>query len=188
MNRARWRSPIPAAMTAALVSLALVFGASGCTSTRQAVPTCGSVDRLVLVAQSVPTASYVPCLRALPAGWTAGRFAAASGHTRFTLTSDRAGGSPVRVDLRPACDVTGATAAPPRDAGVRTYTRLRSISPRYAGTLLDVFAGGCVSYQFDFQRGPHIPLMEEFEAAIGFYSRRQLALDLRRRLGVSLNP
>jgi hypothetical protein len=71
---------------------------------------------------------------------------------------------------------------------VRTYSRLQSVSPRYSGTLLDVFVGGCVTYRFDLPRGPHIPLMEEFEAAVVLYPRQDIILAIRRRLGVTIDP
>jgi hypothetical protein len=169
---------------AVALGLALLGLPSGCGSIRSAVPACRALDRLALVAQSVPSASYVPCLEPLAAGWRSGGFLAADGRTRFQLTSDRAPGRPVRVDLTASCDVSGATPTTPRAAGVRTYTRLRSITPRYAGSLLDVFAGGCVTYRFDFQRGPHIALMEELQAEVGLYPRQELAAHVRHRLGV----
>jgi len=53
------------------------------------------------------------------------------------------------------------------------YLRLNAISPRYAGTLFDVFAGGCVQYRFDVDRDPHIPLMEELRDAVALFPRRQ---------------
>lgn len=152
------------------------------------MPACASPQRVALVAQSVPSASYVPCVTTLPAGWVAGGFVAVDGHTSFRLASDRAEGRPVLVQLVPSCVVAGATATAPRGAGVRTYTRLRSISPRYAGTLLDVFAGGCVTYRFDFPRGPHITLMEDFQSAVGLYPRQELALRVGHQLGVSFGP
>jgi hypothetical protein len=71
---------------------------------------------------------------------------------------------------------------------VLTYTRLNSISPRFAGSLYDVFPGGCVSYRFDFTLGSQIALMEQFEEAIGLYPRQQLRLVLKQELGVELNP
>lgn len=159
---------------------------TGCSTARTPVPSCRSFDRLALVAQSVPTAAYVPCLSELPAGWGASGFDASNGHTRFTLTSDRAPGRPVRVALLPACNVDGATPTTPRAPGARTYTSLRSISPDYSGTLTDVFAGGCVTYEFQFRRGPHIALMEEFEGAVTLYPRQQLSVEVHRRLGVSI--
>jgi hypothetical protein len=172
----------------AVAGLSVLVGASGCGRVTAAFPGCGSVERLALVAQSVPSASYVPCLGVLASGWTAASFRAMSGHTRLSLLSDRAGGRPVNIELVSACNVDGATPTPPRAPGVRTYTRLRSISPRYSGTLLDAFAGGCVTYQFDFQRGPHIALMEEFQGAIGLYPRQELSIELHKALGVTLDP
>ena len=35
------------------------------------------------------------------------------------------------------------------------------MSPRFAGTLFDVFPGGCVTYAFDFARGRHITLTDD---------------------------
>jgi hypothetical protein len=71
---------------------------------------------------------------------------------------------------------------------VSTYTKLRTISPQYSGTLTDVFPGGCVTYQFSFQRGPHIGLIEDFETSVGLYPRQELAIKLHRQLGVTLGP
>lgn len=59
---------------------------------------------------------------------------------------------------------------------------------RFAGNLYDVFPGGCVTYSFDFEFGSQIVLMEQFETATGLYSRQQLRLSLRKRLGVELDP
>ena len=51
-----------------------------------------------------------------------------------------------------------------RGAGVRTYLRSDRYTPRFAGTLYDVFPGGCVTYSFDFELGASIALMEQFES------------------------
>ena len=177
-----------AALSLAVASLFVLMGSGGCASVTAAAPACGAVERLALVAQSVPGSSYVPCLGVLPAGWTAESFRATNGHSQFALASDRSGGRRVDIKLVPACDVREATPTSPRAPGVRTYTRLRSISPRYSGMLLDVFAGGCVTYRFDFQRGPHIALMQEFEGAVGLYPRHELSVELRKRIGVTLDP
>lgn len=162
------------------------FVLPGCARMEAAAPGCeGDSRRLALVAQSVPTAAYLPCVATLPAGWSTARLHVTSGQTRFSLESDRS--RPVEVELVESCDISGATPTTPRGDGVRTYRRLDSITPRYQGTLLDVFAGGCVSYRFDFQRGPHIVLSEEFQAAAGLRSRRDLAFELRRTVGVDLD-
>lgn len=168
--------------------LAVAAPATGCGSVRTAAPGCGEAGRLAVVAQSVPSASYLPCLNGLPEGWRVTRFDVARGHTRMSLLSDRASGRAVRVELAGGCEVGMATPGTPRAAGVRSYTVLRSITGRYAGTLYDVFPGGCVSYRFDFDRGPHIALMEQLDGAVGLGPRRELRLALHDQFGVELDP
>jgi hypothetical protein len=181
------RATLSIATTAVTIAI-LGVTLGGCASVRQAVPTCNSVQRLALVSQSVPSATYVPCLEPLAPGWSAGGFQATSTGTHFTLTSDRAPGRAVRVELASSCDISGTIPTTARAAGVRTLSRLQSVSPRYSGTLFDVFVGGCITYRFDLPRGPHIPLMEEFEAAVVLYPRQDVILAVRRRLGVTIDP
>ena len=151
------------------------------------VPGCGDPLRLAIIAQSVPGAAYMPCIRQLPPGWSASAFDPARGRTRFTLTSDLAPTTPVVVQLAAACKIDGATPSPSRAAGVQTYTRLPSISPRLVGSLYDVFRGGCVSYSFSFDRQQYA-LIGQFQSAVGLYSRQQLRLTLKKKLGVELGP
>jgi hypothetical protein len=162
--------------------------AAGCSAVPHPVPGCAAGQRLATVAQSVPTASYLPCLAALPEGWQVTRFDVESGRTHFSLAPNRGGGRAVDIELTEGCDLAGATPQPARSAGARAYSRLTSIAPRYAGRLFDVFPGGCVTYRFDFDRGPHIVLMEELRGAVGLFPRRQLRLDMRREFGVELDP
>ena len=169
--------------------LTLVLAVGACSrATGGLAAECEASPRLALVAQSVPGAAYVPCLEDLPEGWTAGGLDVHRGGTRFTLLSDRADGRAVEVRLQPGCDVAAATSRPPRSVGVRTSTVLESVSPRYAGVLYDAFPGGCVSYRFDFARGPHIALMDELLDSVGLFSRRDLGHDLRRDFGLELDP
>jgi hypothetical protein len=183
---------VPRARTATLLAAVLLAAASavlaGCTAASSTVPGCRDPSRLAIVAQSVPGASEIPCIRELPQGWSTSAFHPARGGTTFMLNSDRSAGRPVRVELAATCRVTGASASPARAPGVLTYTRLHSTSPRVAGTVYDVFPGGCVSYRFDFTFGPHIALIEQFEGAIGLYPRQQLRLTLKNKLGVELGP
>ncbi|HUY51146.1 MAG TPA: hypothetical protein VMV92_36490 [Streptosporangiaceae bacterium] len=172
----------------AAAGLAAASTLTGCATASDPVPGCGAPLRLAIIAQSVPGASYVPCIRQLPQGWTTSSFDPARGATSFTLNSDRAPGEPVTVRLAAGCRPGRATPSPPRAPGVATYTWLASISPRVTGRLYDVFPGGCVTYRFDFPLGPHIGLMEEFGSAIGLYSRQQLRRTLKQELGVELDP
>lgn len=171
--------------------LLVVLGATalpGCApGIEGGAPACDAGTRLAIVAQSVPEAAYVPCIQDLRPGWRTASFDAERGRTRFSLISDRAAANPVKVALVPKCDVAGATPATARAEGVRTYLRVATIAPRFTGTLYDVFPGGCVTYGFDFERGRHITLTEDFEAAVGLVSRRELRLRVDRELGVELD-
>ncbi|HET6795103.1 MAG TPA: hypothetical protein VFH45_11700, partial [Acidimicrobiales bacterium] len=153
-----------------------------------AVPGCTAIQRMALVAQSVPSAAYVPCISGLAAGWSATGLRVTDGATRFDLVSDRDADHPVHVSLLPRCDTADATPIAPRAAGARSGIRLTSVSPRYAGTMTDVFAGGCLTYVFDFERGPHIPLMSEFASSVSLFPRQDLGVELRRIMGVTLGP
>lgn len=171
-----------------LIAAVVLSSLTGCSGAPAQAPTCGATERLALIAQSVPSSSYVPCILELPAGWTSGALHARNGHTRFELESDRSENHPVRVDVRASCSVGAAAPTQPRTPGGRTYLALRQIDPRYSGTMYDVFPGGCVSYRFDFERGAHIALMAQLQSAVGFVSRQQLRHDLQDRLGVRLDP
>ena len=188
--RARRHGPPGALLETALLVTALLAAAAtltGCAAFDDAVPGCGEPLRLAVVAQSVPGASYLPCVRDLQQGWTSSGFDPSQDGTSFLLNSDRSPGKPVTVRLTSTCKTRGASPSPARAPGVLTYTRLDSISPRFAGSLFDVFPGGCVSYRFDFALGSQIALMEQFEGAIGLYPRQQLRLVLKQELNVELN-
>jgi hypothetical protein len=160
----------------------------GCASFSGTVPGCSDPLRLAIIAQSVPTASYLPCLGDLPQGWEASGFDPSRGGTRFLLNSDRSPERPVTVALTATCWAGGASPTPAPAPGVLAYTRLDSVRPRFAGRLYQVFPGGCVTYTFDFATGSQIALTEQFESAVGLYSRQQLRLVLKQELGVELSP
>lgn len=183
MNSHRGRCAIVALCVAALPVL------SSCSITTAAeAPRCGATERIALIAQSVPSTSYIPCITALPAGWSSADLHTHNGYTRFILRSDRNPEHPVRIELSASCTVGSATPIAPRTPGGRTYLKLRTIDPRYDGTMYDIFPGGCVSYTFDFERGSHISLMTQLATAVAFESRQQLRLDAERQLGVRLDP
>lgn len=63
-----------------------------------------------------------------------------------------------------------------------------SIDPRYAGQLLDVFPGGCVTVDYDFERGRHVALVTELQSAVGLFTRLELRQALAADLDVRLDP
>lgn len=164
----------------------LLASCAGAAPGSATAPRCSSTERLGLIAQSVPSSSYVPCITRLSTGWHTDELVIRSGATTFDLVSDRAQNHPVRVALRSDCEVVGGVPVPPRTLGGRSYLALHTISPRVTGTLYDVFPGGCVTYRFDFERGPHIALMADLASSVGLLSRVELDRSLREQLGVEL--
>ena len=134
------------------------------------LPRCADGDAILLVAQSVPSASQVPCLSDVPTSWTATRVIVNQDGTiiRFeSAADDRA----AELRLQFECDVGGVA---------RTATRPGV--DRYDGpTGRDyLFDGGCVSWQFDAASGAERATSAALADALRFVSRRSLNDQIRR--------
>lgn len=151
------------------------------------MPSCEASPRLGILAQSMPSAAYVPCVGALPTGWTFEGLDVDDDGATLSLESDRSDRG-VEVRLQESCDVGDAVPISPSDEGVRTYHLVTSIDPRVAGRLIDVFPGGCVVADYDFERGPHVALVTELQAATGLFTRLELRQALEADLGITLDP
>jgi hypothetical protein len=143
----------------ALSLLALVGATSGCstgdTTASLDVPACSAgaaqtaTNGVVLMAQSVPTASWVPCMRtALPLGWGFHHLDARKDIARFFLDSDRDGTQAVEVRLEPSCTTTGATEITSDREGMHRFERVEQTTPTFAGRRYYVFPGGCITFVF----------------------------------------
>jgi hypothetical protein len=162
--------------TVALSLTALVL--SGCGAARQpTVPYCPSTGRdasvVIIMAQAVPSAAYVPCLTALPAGWTFGGERLRNGRPEFWLDSDRAGFRALTVSLTPGCDVSKAVEVPSETGPIqlRRYEEPDALPPTFFGNRYYVFPGGCVTYRFTFNRGGAYTQVVEATGALSFVDR-----------------
>jgi hypothetical protein len=172
----------------ALLLLVLTLFASGCGRVRsEAAPTCvpKGADTLVLIAQAVPRASKIPCIASYPAGWHFASMSVRDGEARFTLDSDRAGISAVKVHLNPSCDLEGATEIPSDEPGTRRFERIISVVDGFKAIRSYSFDGGCITYRFDFDRQGRA-LVNEVSVAIGFMDREAVATLVRERSGGDL--
>jgi hypothetical protein len=142
-------------------------------------------DVLVIEAQSVPTAEQVPCVGALPVGWSLTDFTATDEGTHFYLDSDRAGFRAVKVELRPDCDIGDASEVPSDTPGTEQYERIDTLGERYSGTRYYIFEGGCVTYDFDFTGEGRTELAREVSLALDFFPRADLE-ELAREHGLEL--
>ena len=151
-------------------------------------PGCDELEPLWLVAQSVPSASLVPCVRSLPEGWTLGAANVRNDWSRFTLDHDRVGRPALVVRLTADCDTTGATPMPSEQPGTQRYERTPPGRPGPA-TTYTVFPGGCVTAEFR-STNSDASLFDEAASVVGFTSRHALqqALEQRSNGRLHLDP
>lgn len=168
-------------------ALAAGFVLAGCADGVDTMPGCEAGSRLATVAQSVPGAAYVPCVSELPTGWSFTGAHIDQDGTTISLESDRADRA-VEISLTPSCDIGSATPIAPSADGTRTYQLISSIDPRYSGSFIDVFPGGCIISNYDFERSAHISLVTDLQRAVDLYSRRQLSQELLTEFGITLDP
>jgi hypothetical protein len=159
-------------------------------------PLCGTGDHaagngVVLMAQSVPSATWIPCIRtALPLGWSFHHLDARNGKAHFSLDSDRDGQEAVTVRLDASCDTAGATEIPSDRPGMRRLERVQRVSPRFAGERYYVFPGGCVTCVFSLagdNAGEGLALASD---VVGVVPRADLEKQVREKSGgrLSLDP
>ena len=163
----------------------LVTGCAGVED--HAAPTCvpKGADSLTLFAQAVPSATKIPCISSYPAGWHFASMSVRNGEGRFTLDSDRAGISAVKVHLRRNCDLEGATEIPRDEPDTRRFERIISVVDDFQAVRSYSFEGGCITYRFDFDRQGRA-LVNEVSVAIGFIDRSALDALIRERSGGDL--
>jgi hypothetical protein len=142
---------------------------------------CTHFQALWLEAQSVPSASLVPCFRALPAGWTFTNVAVNDGHSEVTFDHDRAGVRAVVVRLTAACAPAGADEVPATEATVRRYQRDERLSGRITTIWYDRFPGGCVTTQMTAPTTLRTQLHREAILALDFTTRHALSQVLETR-------
>jgi tRNA A-37 threonylcarbamoyl transferase component Bud32 len=149
-------------------------------------PDCGTGHAMILAAQAVPSAAFLPCIAALPSGWTAANAEIASRKATFWLDSDQAGPAAVTITLTDACDTSGTRQIPSGHPGTRLFERPASLVPQYSELRYYTFPGGCATYQFRFARGASPVLAAAAGSALAFVPRSDLVGYVRRTEGLAL--
>jgi len=168
---------------AGLLSLHVFFPAQDIGAS---APVCGTGHTMILSAQAVPSSALLPCIAALPSGWTAESADISNGRVMFWLDSDRAGHRAVTVTLTATCDTSGAHRIPSDQPGAMRFERPLSLQPRFTLVRMYTFAGGCVTYQFSFTAGAAPSLAIPVDTAIAFEPRSALAGYVRHSEGLPL--
>jgi membrane-associated phospholipid phosphatase len=149
-------------------------------------PACGTGHSMLLSAQAVPSSAMLPCIAALPSGWTPGGADIGNGHASFWLDSDQAGPRAVTITLTAACDTSGAQRIPSDQAGAARFERPLSLEPQFTLVRMYTFAGGCVTYRFSFVSGVAPSLAIPVDATVAFEPRSALTDYVRRTEGLAL--
>ncbi|HET9290249.1 MAG TPA: RIO1 family regulatory kinase/ATPase, partial [Actinomycetes bacterium] len=180
------------------VPLAWAFARSSANPGGAAVVTggngsCTQLEALWLEAQSVPSASRVPCIQAFPAG-VVGTLAVRDGESVLELSQAsldiniNAGGGPqaaaqagsvtIRLTASCAAQLTGDGQIIAPDV-----RRVRTQGPAGTPQVVDVFPGACLIYQPGPGIGPSDPLLDQAQRAVVFRTRDELREALRHRSG-----
>jgi hypothetical protein len=149
-------------------------------------PACGTGHSMILSAQAVPSAALLPCVAALPSGWSIGGADIASGKSSFWLDSDRAGPRALTVTLTAACDSTGAQQIPSDQPGTRRFERPLSLVPQFSSLRFYTFPGGCATYRFSFAPSASPVLAVTADGALSFVPRPVLVHWVQRTEGQTL--
>ena len=142
---------------------------------------CTDLEPLWLEAQSVPSASLVPCMRSMPTGWELAMVTVNDGRSVLTLDNDRAGRGAMVVRMTARCDTGEATLVPSDQPGARRYMLVEQLAPRFLATQFDVSAGGCVTTRFSTPAETRAELTREAALLLGFTTRQALQQALERR-------
>ncbi len=136
-----------------------------------AEPRCRPVPATVLMAESVPSARWVPCVSNLPDGWDVEAFSARDGEGSFSLVHED--GAQLRADLRATC----VPADEPIDAGEQRDGVEQRMTTVGAGEVrwTSTFTGGCVVESLIVPDGHSTEKALTIHGSIGFLSRAKLA-------------
>ena len=136
---------------------------------------CDHLEPLWLMAQSVPSASLIPCLQLVSVDWTVAKVTVNNGRSVITLNHNGGGKAAMVVRLTASCDLAGATEVTSEQQGATRWYRARDNTRAYK------FPGGCVTQRFS-GAGPSAPRMSDTASTeFGFITREQLGQALSQR-------
>ncbi|HEY6746977.1 MAG TPA: phosphatase PAP2 family protein [Mycobacteriales bacterium] len=147
------------------------------------LPACSPQSTTVLVAQAVPEATALPCVRGLPSGWNSEGGTVRNGEATFALSAGTQEDRVVAVTLAPSCDTSTASVVASDEPGTeRSDDPGRGSGPRRFYR----FPGGCVTYEFSESAGGNRELVALADATLGFVPREQVASYVRAETGLAL--
>jgi serine/threonine protein kinase len=152
-------------------------------------PFCHNVmglDAMGLMAQSVPSAAFIPCTTPASQGWEFHGMDVRSGRTKIFFDAVPEFASPERHELvvvmKSTCPARGEEVA----SGDPRIRRLEDSDPApasFTGVRRFIFEGGCIEYRFDLEGDDWPNFVSASSLALDFRSRASLNAEIQRRLG-----
>jgi len=136
-------------MLATLVSA--LAASAGCSATAtMPAPECPTGGSSLIVAQSVPSASQVPCFESLPEGWSVSSVDVNQDRSVIRFDSDRAGPGAAILHLDRTCDVSAAVSTASEFPDAERFDQIEQLAPGFRASRFYRFDGGCVRWDFAF--------------------------------------
>jgi hypothetical protein len=158
----------PAQWAVGIAVSAIVLGGAACGARQNAQPICRSDSPTVLMAESVPSASLIPCVEALPGGWTFAAFDADDTGSTFSLQASDLGAA-VEVRFVASCDPTGQSKSIDGFPSAQEYRTVLAGGSTVVWTT--TFPGGCSRAELTFPEPPARADVETIHDAISFMQR-----------------
>jgi hypothetical protein len=180
--------------TSALLGLAVAsLALTGCSQALPhssvrlfCVPPRDSVESgVVLMAQAVPGARFVPCVDVYPAGWTLASFDARSGKVVMTFDSDRAGLAALTVTFAGTCHPQGTTKLSDEVGVTILREKVLGLKPNYKVNRYYRFPGGCMMFALNFRNGTDPTLTTDPSVMVHLIERTKIEAQVE-RLGFTL--
>jgi hypothetical protein len=147
---------------------------------------------LVLFAQSVPTASAVPCLRARIENWNVTRLDVRDGRALLEFSYRFGDAETVTLELARECDLRGSREVSSEQPGMQRFERELRRGGRYANERYYRYPGACTSLRFSLSGSESLAALRGAEAsgALGFVSRESIDRQIRELTGgrLKLDP
>lgn len=174
----RWRRRL---IDCALVVAMIGLSASACSvADTIGEPWCsGDRTSALIVAQSVPTATEIPCLDELPSGWEVETIRIVEDGSTLEFASDRAGSDAATLHFAEFCEIGTAISTRSEYPRVERFEEIISVSPAFVAKRIYRFEGGCFWWEFRFDEGAPAGLSIELGNALTVISREAVNDNLR---------
>lgn len=159
-----------------------VLGALQCTTGKRLIS-----GALVLIAQSVPSASAIPCLDHAPPDWIMQEFDVSDRRGRVVLGYEPQQDQRLTVDVVPLCDPAGGTEVPSGVAGVRRFDRAVRSGSSVADQRYYVYPDACTILRFQLSGAVSGPLAADIGEAFSFVTRDEIDRRVRELSGGRLH-